>query len=728
MGNDGENGSVVPPKIKALETSVINRIAAGEIIIAPANALKELLENSIDAGSTSIDILVKDGGLKLLQITDNGHGINKEDLGILCERFTTSKLSSFEDLNSIATYGFRGEALASISHIAHLTVTTRSQDSECAWRAVYLDGKLVSPKVGGSAEPRPVAGRQGTQITVEDLFFNVPSRLRAFRSHADEYNKIVDVVGRYAVHSTGLGMTCKKFGESQFSLSISQQATTQDRIRTVFGSSIANELIEFNVQENRKLGLLGATGWITNANYSAKKSYPPVFFINHRSVSCDPLKRALSHLYSTYLPKGGHAFIYISLLIAPDKLDVNIHPTKREVRFLNEEEIVLSICDSVQDALGAVDHSRSFKTQTLLQGASSIPEPPAETASQKRKYEYNTVRTDAKERKITSIFAPRHDILKTTRSEPREIPQNEQEAESDDEVEVQKSHENLAEIIMTARDSQLPEVSSQYEVTDRERCIIRLQSVTELREEVRSQMHTGLTDIFANHTFVGIVDEEKRLVALQHEIKLFLVDYGAVCYELFYQIGLSDFGNFGVIKLNPPMPILSLLEIAVIDDDTDLAPDQRTIIRDIKDQLVEMRDMLVEYFSMEISEQGDLISIPLLMKGYNPSLSKLPQFLYRLGAKVHWEEEKSCFKSFLHELAVYYVPESIPIDLPQSAGSQEKDEYDQILETRRQELKRSLESTIFPAVKRRLVATSSLLSGVIEIANLPGLYKIFERC
>lgn len=151
------------------------------------HALKELIENAVDAGSTSIEILVKDGGLKLLQITDNGHGIDvsraskpssdkvadceiqRDDLPILCERFTTSKLKQFEDLSSIGTYGFRGEALASISHIAHLTVTTKTAGSSCAWRAHYSDGKLVPPKPGQSAAPKATAGRGGTQITVSEM-------------------------------------------------------------------------------------------------------------------------------------------------------------------------------------------------------------------------------------------------------------------------------------------------------------------------------------------------------------------------------------------------------------------------------------------------------------------------------------------------------------------------------------------------------------------------------
>jgi DNA mismatch repair protein MLH1 len=158
-----------PRRIRPLDQDVVNKIAAGEIIVAPMHALKELLENAVDAGSTSIEVLVRDGGLKLLQITDNGHGIERDDLPILCERFTTSKLKAFEDLSSIGTYGFRGEALASISHIARLRVTTRTAGSSCAWQAHYADGKLTTAKPGQSPDPKPCAGRPGTQITVSSF-------------------------------------------------------------------------------------------------------------------------------------------------------------------------------------------------------------------------------------------------------------------------------------------------------------------------------------------------------------------------------------------------------------------------------------------------------------------------------------------------------------------------------------------------------------------------------
>ena len=192
----------LPREIKKLDEVVVNRIAAGEVIQRPANALKEMLENSLDASSTQITVTVKGGGLKILQIQDNGTGIRKEDLDIVAERFTTSKLREFSDLTSISTYGFRGEALASISHVAHLSILTKTRQSPCGFKCEYKDGKPVSG-------PLPLASNQGTTITVEELFYNVPTRRAALRSNAEDHNKISDVVSKYAIHNSGVGFTFK---------------------------------------------------------------------------------------------------------------------------------------------------------------------------------------------------------------------------------------------------------------------------------------------------------------------------------------------------------------------------------------------------------------------------------------------------------------------------------------------------------------------------------------
>ncbi|KAJ2721073.1 DNA mismatch repair protein [Coemansia sp. Benny D115] len=352
-----------PARIQKLDESVINRIAAGEIINRPSNALKELIENSLDAGATSISINVKDGGLKLLQIQDNGHGIRTEDLHLVCERFTTSKLKIYEDLSTIQTYGFRGEALASISHVSHLSITTKKADSECAYRASYSDGKLVPAKPGGSSDPEPCAGNNGTIISAEDLFYNIPSRKNALKNTRDEYNRIVDVASRYAIHNSKVAFSCRKMGAPKADLVTQQGASTLANIRQVFGGKVASSLTEI-AYENKDLDFSFA-GQISSATHEMHKAVF-LLFINHRLVDHTPIKRAIESLYSSVLPKASKPFVYLDLRIKPENVDVNVHPTKREVRFLNEDSITGAIVDCMHEKLVSTNDSRTFAVQSSI--------------------------------------------------------------------------------------------------------------------------------------------------------------------------------------------------------------------------------------------------------------------------------------------------------------------------------------------------------------------------
>lgn len=492
-----------------------------------------------------------------------------------------------------------------------------------------------------------------------------------------------------------------------------------DRIRTVFNSAVANDLISFEVANDR--WGFKSEGLISSANYSAKKS-TFLLFINHRSVESTAIRKAIDQTYATFLPKGGKPFIYLSLDIDPARVDVNVHPTKREVGFLNEEEIVEVICDEIRTRLGAVDTSRTFMTQSLLgpkktttpmtpsaqvQGEMSFSTPLLQhqdsTGSVKsttprttgKPYENNLVRVDSRVRKITSMLPP------TLSSSPSKGSRAEGFAEE-----------------------------AEYEFVEKEQTTIRLTSIKELRAAVREELHSSLSDMFSNHSFVGLVDTAKRIAAVQSGVKLFLIDYGMVGAEFFYQLGLSDFSNFGTIKFKEPLSVGDLLRIGAEYerkrtpiDDQEL--DWSEVVQVTLEQLVQSRGMLKEYFALEISEDGELLSIPLLLKGYLPCMAKLPTFLLRLGPHVNWDDEKDCFDSFLRELASFYSPEALPaVNISTEASQGAQDEINK----RRANLERAIENTIFPAFRTRLVATKSLRKAVVEVADLKGLYRVFERC
>lgn len=727
--------------IKRLDESVVNKIAAGEIIVSPLNALKEMMENSIDAGATSLDILVRDGGLKLLQVTDNGSGINKEDMGLLCERFTTSKLAKFEDLESIATYGFRGEALASISHIARVTVTTKTADDKCGWKVSYAEGRMLG-------EPKPVAGKDGTVILVEDLFYNMPSRLQALRSPSEEYAKILDVIGRYSVHCRHVAFSCKRFGDSQFSSNVKADYSTDERIRVVYGNAVARSLLNYELPSFEQLGVTKVEGKVSDLDFTFKKSTTPLFFINNRLVTCNPLARALRQTYANFLPKGSKPFIYLNVLIDPKALDVNVHPTKREVRFLHQDEIIEKIADGLNDILSNVDSSRTFKASTILTGKSlNSTQRTSSRASLTinngnqtqlrginqgittpiKRYENKLVRTDASQAKITTF-------MKSSQSQAP-LPSTEEEEQSHLKAQTGNLFVNAADEGTQLDSPPVPAHDNGYskdQVTVMERVEVNLSSVKRLREAVDAAAHKDLTDTFASLIFVGVVDPERRLASIQHNLKLFLVDYGAICYELFYQVCLSDFANYGKIVLeassNESLKLFNILSgFEHLTKDFAL-----TIIK----RLWDMKDMLEEYFAIDLGvesyagspnlEEIQLRSIPLLLKGYTPPFAKLPFLIYRLGTKVNWESEEPCLEGVMRQISLFYIPEVI--ELVDTSDENILEEERMKFVARSEEMSSILENVIFPCVKRRFLAPRHLLKDVIEIANLPGLYKVFERC
>ncbi|XP_037075337.1 DNA mismatch repair protein Mlh1-like [Pollicipes pollicipes] len=602
--------------IKRLDETVVNRIAAGEVVQRPANALKELLENSLDAKSTSIIVTVKDGGLKTLQIQDNGSGIRREDLGLVCERFTTSKLTKFDDLLKIGTYGFRGEALASITHVAHLTITTRIADSKCAYRARYTDGKLCE-------EPRPCAGNTGTQILVEDLFFNMAARRQALRSPAEEFNKVAEVMNRYAIHNSSVGFTLKKQGETSVYLRTPPASSALDNIRVVYGAAVARDLLEVTLEEASLK--LKVDGYVSNVNYSAKK-FTMLLFINHRLVESTALRKALEQVYGAFLPRHAQPFVYLSLQLSPDTVDVNVHPTKNQVHFLHEDRIIELIQKKVDSVLLGTSAARTFYTQTLLPGAAAAP-PAAAAAS------------------------------------------------------------------YGSRDVQLTSVQS-------------------LRGDVEAACHGTLRQLLAEHTFVGVATAELSL--LQHQTRLYLVNHRRLAEQLFYQICLFQFGNCGLLQLeeSPSVVELALLGLGQAEAGwTEADGPKPELAGYIADLLVQRAELLDDYFSLQVDADGRLLALPLLLDNFKPPIVALPLFLIRLATEVNWDSERDCLHDISREIARFYSW------TPSTGGASETDRW-------------QLEHALFPAMKEQLLPAkfSAEDSTFLQVADLPDLYKVFERC
>lgn len=356
----------------------------------------------MDAKSTSISVITKAGGLKLLQIQDNGTGIRKEDLSIVCERFTTSKLENFDDLTKISTYGFRGEALSSITHVAQLSIQTKTKTEVCAYKAEYKDGKL-------KADPKPCAGNQGTVITVEDLFYNVPQRRNALKAPNEEFQKIYDVVSKYAIHNSSIAFLLKKHGEKN-SIRTSGNGDRLENIRLIYGSNVTSDMLHTDLEDEHLRFKMSASA--TTGNFNTMKKGIFLLFINHRLVESPNLKFSLDTVYSTILPRGMHPFVYISLELDPANVDVNVHPTKHEVHFLHEEAIIEKIKDCLEGKLLAQNDSRTFYTQSRLPFESEtsvrreVKEDMEKTVTVDRStvYAKDMVRTDSKDQKLDKFF------------------------------------------------------------------------------------------------------------------------------------------------------------------------------------------------------------------------------------------------------------------------------------------------------------------------------------
>ena len=335
--------------IRVLPPPVVSKIAAGEVVERPASVVKELVENAIDAGATDIRIEIGQGGRRLIRVSDDGCGVSQEDTQLAFQRHATSKISSEEDLFRIATLGFRGEALASIAAVSQVTMLTRAE-SEAAGSLLRLEGgELVRNERHGS--------RQGTIITVENLFYNTPARLKFLRSEATESSHIVKLVSAYAMAYPELRFSLIDHG--RLALQTSGDNKLYDVLIKVLGLEVAQQLLEVRSDaesqgESRLLPSgtgIRVYGYVGSPSVHRASRDHQFFFVNRRWIQDRSLSYAVEEACRTLIPSGRYPLAVLSISMATEDVDINVHPTKREVRFRNPRDVFAAVQKAVRHAV-----------------------------------------------------------------------------------------------------------------------------------------------------------------------------------------------------------------------------------------------------------------------------------------------------------------------------------------------------------------------------------------
>ena len=322
-------------KIKELETSLANKIAAGEVVERPSSVVKELLENAIDAQATEINIEVEQSGVSSIRVVDNGTGIAQEDLGLVFHRHATSKIVADDDLFHIRTLGFRGEALASISSVAKVTLKTCT-DNENGHEIYAEDGKIIHEK--------PAKAKKGTDIQVESLFYNTPARLKYIKSLYTELGKITDIVNRMAMSHPEIRISLVSDGKKI--LSTNGSGRTNEVMAEIYGMKVAKDLVHISGDTSD----YHLEGFVAKPEHSRSNKHYISIFINGRYIKNFVLNKAILEGYHTLLTIGRFPICYINIQMDPILVDVNVHPTKLEVRLSKEDQLYDLIVTKIREA------------------------------------------------------------------------------------------------------------------------------------------------------------------------------------------------------------------------------------------------------------------------------------------------------------------------------------------------------------------------------------------
>ena len=326
--------------IKPLPDHLVNQIAAGEVVERPSSVVKELVENSLDAGARHIKVALEQGGKQSIRVIDDGNGMAPEELPLALQRHATSKIASLEDLEAVATRGFRGEALPSIASVSRLDLASRASGADHGWSVRVRRGEI--------SEPEPASLQSGSRISVEDLFYNVPARRKFLRADRTEFNHVDQLLRRFALARFDVGFELEHNGKNVSALPPADGEGARDlRINRVMGK----EFLEHAIRIREERGGIGLHGWVAEPRYNRAQADRQFFFVNGRAVRDKVIGHAVRSAFQDVLYHGRHPAFVLFLEIPPETVDVNVHPQKHEVRFRDSRTVHDFLFSSLHRAL-----------------------------------------------------------------------------------------------------------------------------------------------------------------------------------------------------------------------------------------------------------------------------------------------------------------------------------------------------------------------------------------
>lgn len=619
-------------KIVLLDELTINKIAAGEVIERPASVVKELVENSIDAGATNITVEIQNGGISKIRIIDNGSGMSKDDLEFAFERHATSKIRKAADLENVKSMGFRGEALASIAAIAHVELVSKTEDDNIGHKIVVEGGKIL--------EIEDSASQKGTTITVSNLFFNTPVRYKFLKKDFTEAGYIEDAVTRIAIANPNIAI--KLINGNKTIIQTNGNGDLKTVIYTIYGKEIAEGLLEVNY-EYEGIKVTGAIGKPEIARNN--RSYQ-MFFVNKRYIKDKTLSAGVEQAFKGLIPIGKYGVVVLNIEIEPNKIDVNVHPTKLEIRFQEEQKVFKAIYHSVKDTLLKGDLVKEVERDPVVEEqklevnqepvkleenqikTEQVVEPKVETEDIKKSGFMGLFKKKEKDadefienystNTLQEIFAQKS----AGQPEEVEIPTQEQKNKMEDIIEKQKELENPKVEEPTSKDfdemyvktfGKLPETQKIEENSNK----IDVKTLKEV-ENISVFEEKENYNTIPKYKFIGALFSTYLVIEMKDEI--YIIDQHAAHERVMYEKVKKNFYNNmekdSQIMLLPDIIELSHKERAIVKENTDLFKKAGFIIEEFGDNTIRLigvpslcMELDTKELFLEILDEIDTVAI-----------------------------------------------------------------------------------------------------------------------